>query len=247
MLRHVPIPETRHLDDYREHAGEEAVERLAEVARPLKGARLLNLSSTSFGGGVAELLYTHIPLLQDLGIDADWKVIEGSEEFFQITKLMHNALHGMPVPWSEKFEQTYLERVQANAERFDEEADFVMVHDPQPVALLGFLESAGRRTGKWVWRCHIDVSQPMEQVWSFVAIHAARYDAAVFTLEEFVRPGLPMRVAIIPPSIDPLSPKNAHLDRIVAEEILRPYGMDPDAAGGHPGVAVRPVEGPARA
>ena len=228
MLRHVPIAETRRLDDYREHAGDEAVDRLAEAARGLKGARLLNLSSTSFGGGVAELLYTHIPLLQDLGIDADWKLIEGSEEFFQITKLMHNALHGMAVPWSDGFEHTYLDRVKANADRFDEKADFVMVHDPQPVAMLGFLEEAGRRHGKWVWRCHIDVSQPMEQVWSFVAIHAARYEAAVFTLEEFVRPGLPMKVAAIPPSIDPLSPKNAHLDPIVTDEILRPYGMDTD-------------------
>jgi trehalose synthase len=191
VLRHVPIAEPRRLDDYREPAGEEAVERLADVASGLKGARLLNLSSTSFGGGVAELLYTHIPLLQDLGIDADWKLIEGSEEFFQITKLMHNALHGMAVPWSDAFEHTYLERVKTNADRFDEEADFVMVHDPQPAALLTFLEDEDRRQGKWVWRCHIDVSQPMEQVWSFVAMHVARYEAAIFTLEEFVRPGLP--------------------------------------------------------
>ena len=222
----MPVAEPRHLDDYRKSAGDEAVDRLAEVAAKLKGARLVNLSSTSFGGGVAELLYTHIPLLQDLGIDAEWKLIEGSEEFFQITKLMHNALHGMAVPWSDAFEQTYLDRVAANAERWDEEADLVMVHDPQPAALLTFLEEAGRRHGKWVWRCHIDVSQPMDQVWSFVAIHVARYDAAVFTLEEFVRPGLPMPVAVIPPSIDPLSPKNAPLDPIAVRAILKTYGMD---------------------
>jgi trehalose synthase len=226
VLRHVPIAEPRHLDDYREAAGEEAVERLAAAAARLKGARVLNLSSTSFGGGVAELLYTHIPLLQDLGIDADWKLIEGSEEFFQITKLMHNALHGMAVPWSEAFEHAYLDRVRANADRFHEGADFVMVHDPQPAAMLTFLEEEDRRKGHWIWRCHIDVSQPMEQVWSFVAVHVGRYDAAVFTLEEFVRPGLPMPVAVIPPSIDPLSPKNAPLDPLAVREILRPYGID---------------------
>ena len=226
VLRHVPVAEPRHLDDYRDPAGAEAVERLAAAAEGLKGARVLNLSSTSFGGGVAELLYTHIPLLQDLGIDADWKLIEGSEEFFQITKLMHNALHGMAVPWSEGFEHTYMERIRTNVDRFHEDADFVMVHDPQPAAMLTLLENDGRRQGRWVWRCHIDVSQPMEQVWSFLATHVARYDAAVFTLDEFVRPGLSVTVAVIPPSIDPLSPKNAQLDPLAVREILRPYGMD---------------------
>src|SRR5919106_6140959 len=118
------MPEPKRLEDYREPAGEEAVQRLSEAAGPLKGSRMIHLSSTSFGGGVAELLYTHIPLLQDLGIEAEWQLIDGSGEFFNVTKLMHNALQGMPVPWTEAFEQTYLERVRANAERFESEADF---------------------------------------------------------------------------------------------------------------------------
>ncbi len=124
------MPEPKRLDDYRDPAGEEAVERLAKAAEPLKGSRMIHLSSTAFGGGVAELLYTHIALLQDLGIDAEWQLIEGSDEFFNVTKLVHNALQGMAVPWTEAFEQIYLERVRANAERFDSEADFVFVHDP---------------------------------------------------------------------------------------------------------------------
>jgi trehalose synthase len=157
----------------------------------------------------------------------EWQLLDGSDEFFQMTKLVHNALQGMAVPWSEAFEQTYLERIAANAERFEADADFVFVHDPQPLALLTFIEEAGLRRGRWVWRCHIDLSQPMEQVWSVFAVHAARYDAAVFTVEDFVRPGFHEKVAVIPPSIDPLSPKNALLDDEAVREILTAYGVDP--------------------
>ncbi|MGH2696409.1 MAG: glycosyltransferase [Actinomycetota bacterium] len=227
MLRSIPIPDQRRLEDFRESAGEEAVERLREAAAPLKGSRLVQISSTSFGGGVSELLYSQVALLQDLGIDADWQLLEGSDEFFTVTKLVHNALQGMPVPWTDAFENTYLERVRSNAERFEPDADFVFVHDPQPVALLTFLEEMGRRRGRWVWRCHIDLSQPMEQVWSFYAVHVARYDAAVFTLEDFAKPGVAPRVSIIPPSIDPLSPKNTHLDPEAVREILEAYNIDP--------------------
>ena len=228
MLRSVPIPDQRRLEDFRESAGEEAVERLREAAAPLKGSRLVQVSSTSFGGGVSELLYSQIALLQDLGVEAEWQLLEGSEEFFTVTKLVHNALQGMPVPWTDAFESAYLDRVRSNAERFEPDADFVFIHDPQPVALSSFLEESGRRTGQWAWRCHIDLSQPMEQVWSFLAVHVARYDAAVFTLQDFVKPGVAPHVAIIPPSIDPLSPKNAYLDPDAVSEILVAYGIDPE-------------------
>lgn len=226
MLRTVPIPEPKRVDDYREDAGEEAIDALHRAADPLKGSRVLHVSSTSFGGGVAELLPTQVALLQDLGIDTEWQLIEGSEEFFAVTKLVHNALQGAGVPWNESLEATYLDRVSANAARVEVDADFVFVHDPQPLALLSFVEEQDERPGRWVWRCHIDLSHPMEAVWSFFAIHAARYDAAVFTVDEFVRPGLGPRIAVIPPSIDPLSPKNVRLEDESVFEIVSAYGID---------------------
>jgi trehalose synthase len=226
MLVSVPVPEAKHLDDYIDPAGEEAVARLREAAEPLKGSRMVHINATSFGGGVAELLATHVALFRDLGIDTDWQLIEGSEEFFAVTKLVHNALQGAGIPWTESMEATYLERMEANAHRFEDTADFVFAHDPQPAALLTFLEEAGRRHGKWVWRCHIDLSHPMETVWAFFANHVHKYDAAVFTMEDFVRPGITPRIAVIPPSIDPLSPKNGWLEPETIYEILQGYGID---------------------
>jgi trehalose synthase len=213
------------VDDFREAAGDDAVERLREAADPLKGSRLVHISSTSFGGGVAELLPTQVALLDDLGIHAEWQLLEGSDDFYAVTKLAHNALQGAGVPWTEAMETTYLDRVAANAARFEDDADFVFVHDPQPVALLTVLEEERPRHGKWVWRCHIDLSRPMEAVWSFFAMHVARYDTCVVTLEEYVQAGLPP-VAIVPPSIDPLSPKNTWLDHEAVWEILSAYGID---------------------
>ena len=213
------------VDDFREPAGDEAVDRLREAAAPLKGSRMVHVSSTSFGGGVAELLPTQVALLHDLGIDAQWQLLEGSDEFFAVTKLIHNALQGAGVPWSTAMEETYLERAAANAERFEDDGDFVFVHDPQPAGLLSAIEDREPRHGKWVWRCHIEMSRPMETVWSFLSVHVARYDACVVTLEEYAQPGLPP-VAVVPPSIDPLSPKNTWLDREAVWEILAAYGID---------------------
>jgi trehalose synthase len=176
---------------------------------------------------VAELLHTQVALLHDLGIDAQWRLLDGSDEFFAVTKLIHNGLQGGGVPWSAAMEQTYLERAAANAERFEDDADFVFVHDPQPLALLTFLDEGGGHHGRWVWRCHIEVAHPMEAIWAFLEPHARRYDATVVTLEEYAMPGLPA-VAVIPPSIDPLSPKNTSLDPDAVLEILSAYAVDTD-------------------
>jgi trehalose synthase len=227
MLPTVPVQPIR-LEDYREAAGDEAVDRLREVAEPFIGARVLHLNSTAFGGGVAELLFTHLGILQDLGIDASWQVLEGSDEYFTVTKFCHNGMQGADVPWTEEMAAIYLDRVRANAQEIADDYDVVFVHDPQPAAILACKEAAGSRHGSWIWRCHIDVSEPNADVWEFFAQYINRYDAVVFTVREYAQPNIRgPALAFIAPSIDPLSTKNSPLGNDVVQEVLHRYGVDP--------------------
>lgn len=219
----------RKLDDYAQDAGDEAVERLRAAAEPLRGLRLLQVNSTSFGGGVAELLTTHVPLLNDLGIETTWAVIEGSEAFFGVTKAIHNGLQGMDVGWTSGMEAVYREQMRLNADAFPEGYDVVLIHDPQPAGLIVALEEDGRREGTWLWRCHIDLSHPNGGVRSFLEPIANRYDAAIFTLQEFAQAGIAdPRLAFIPPSIDPTTDKNRSLPADQVTEVLRRYDVDPE-------------------
>jgi trehalose synthase len=226
VLATVPVPPKR-LDDYVDAAGQEAVDRLREVARPLAGSRILMLNSTAFGGGVAELLFTQVALLEDLGIETTWAVLEGSDEYFGVTKAVHNALQGAPIAWSPKMEAVYRERIKANAAELTETFDVVFVHDPQPAALIEVLEDEGRKQGRWLWRCHIDLSTPYAPVWAFFEPFVNRYDAAIFTMEAFLQPGVTTPVAFVPPSIDPISTKNAPINDETVHEVLAVYGIDP--------------------
>ncbi len=228
MLPTVPLADKR-VDDYAEAAGTEAVERLREAARPLRGARVLHVNSTAFGGGVAELLHAQLPLMQDLGLDMTWALIEGSDDYFFVTKSVHNALQGAEIPWTAHMRDVYWDRIRANAHELRDGFDFVFVHDPQPAALSTVLEEDGRLTGRWLWRCHIDLSAPFEPVWQFFEPIVDRYDAAIFTAVEYARPGLSHPVlAFIPPSIDPLSAKNIPLSDETTRKVLAGYGIDPD-------------------
>jgi trehalose synthase len=217
----------RHLDEYREVAGADAVDRLIAAAEPLVGARILNVSSTVFGGGVAELLMAQVALLNDLGVDTTWQVMEGSEAFATVTKFMHTALQGSEVPWDEDMVRIYEEVSQENADRlingFD--ADIVMVHDLQPAGIAGALDATGDRKGTWIWRCHVDASRPFAPVWNHLSGHVARHDASIFTMEGFVPPGHGTRVFVVPPSIDPLSAKNQWIDPDTVYEILHRFGV----------------------
>jgi len=223
VLPAVPVP-PRSVDELAEHAGEEAVSRLREAARALEGARILHVNSTNFGGGVAELLFTQVALMNDLGLATDWRLIHGHEDFFTVTKAVHNALQGATVPWTEHMQDLYLEQCRENAAEFTDDYDFVIVHDPQPAAILAILEEAGRRRGTWAWRCHIDLSNAFQPVWEFYAGYVARYEGAVFTMKDFVQQG--PDVFLIPPSIDPLSAKNAYVDADMTYELLSRYGVD---------------------
>src|SRR5207247_623791 len=140
------------------------------------GAASLHVTGTAFGGGVAELLFTQVGLMQDLGIDATWQVLEGSDDFFAVTKFVHNGLQGAEVPWTEDMARIYLDRVRDNASQIEDGYDYVFMHDPQPAAVLSFKDEDGARHGKWLWRCHIDVSVPEPEVWQFFSGLVNRYD-----------------------------------------------------------------------
>ncbi|HVH53804.1 MAG TPA: glycosyltransferase [Actinomycetota bacterium] len=228
MLPTVPLAD-KHVDEYAAPAGEEAVERLRKAAKPFAGATMLHLNSTAYGGGVAELLQSQLPLLNDLGIQATWALLEGSDDYYADTKSVHNALQGAEVPWTEEMRSAYWDRIRANAAEFTDGYDYVFVHDPQPAALLTVLEEEGLRSGRWVWRCHIDLSTPFRPVWEFFEPIVNRYDAAIFTMEDFAQPGVTdPELAFIPPSIDPCSTKNLDLAEETITNVLHTYGIDPN-------------------
>ncbi len=229
MLEHVPLL-PKQLSDYAPIVGEAAIERIRALAEPLQGARVLHVNATAYGGGVAELLATHVPLLRSAGLDAQWHVIHGTDEFFQVTKTVHNALQGASVEWTPAMQKIYLERVLDNALQMEEEYDFVVMHDPQPAAMLSFLQDRMPTLaddGKWIWRCHIDLTDANPEVWEFYRPYVERYDASVWTMPEFVPSSLTMdRVVYAPPCIDPLSVKNLDLALPFANELARQYGID---------------------
>ena len=219
-------PVTGLLDRYAEQAGLDAIEQLRQLARLLTGLKVVHVNSTRTGGGVAEILDAMVPLMQELGLDTSWEVIEGNEDFFTCTKSFHNALQGKSLDIPPRLLRAYEDVNAMNAERLRpvlEEADVVFVHDPQPAPLLS--HCPGRR-GKWIWRCHIDLSHPYRPVWKYVRRFLPGYDASVFSLDAFAQP-MPHPVYLIPPSIDPLSEKNLPLDPETVRKVLEEFGIDP--------------------
>jgi len=212
---------------YESVVGAEVLDQLVQLARPLTGARLLQVNSTRAGGGVAEILHRLIPLLRELGLDAQWEVIEGDADFYQVTKSFHNALQGNRVEVSAAQLDHYLEVNRENAARLARplaEADFVFVHDPQPAALLRFTT---QRRGRWIWRCHIDASRPARAVWKFLRELVRAHEASVFSLAAFAQP-LPHPQYLIAPSIDPLAEKNIDLPAAEIASVAASFGLDPD-------------------
>ncbi len=216
------------LDDYAKIAGQKVIDQLLQLAKPLKNIKIVHVNSTKMGGGVAEILTKMIPLTHNLGIEnCFWEVIEGSNEFFHCTKSFHNALQGdkklPPKSYFDAFESTNAE----NAKRLRpilEDADIVIIHDPQPLALI---EHFPERKGKWIWRCHIDASRPFRPVWNYLKTFIEKYDATIFSLAEFCHP-LPNPMFVILPSIDPLSDKNVDLTELKIRETVELFGIDPE-------------------
>ena len=215
----------RSISAYEGVVPDEIMEALYSESKWLRGARVLHLNATPFGGGVSEILRSAVPLLNDLGLHAEWRVIHGNGRFFDVTKAMHNGLQGDPKGITEAEMEIYLETSHANAQALQVDYDYIFVHDPQPVAILSMID---RGAAKWVWRCHIDTSKPNPTVWGFLHPFMKAYDAVVYTMPEFVPKDADMNhVAIIPPAIDPLSPKNMNLPIAMAREILDYIGINP--------------------
>jgi len=157
VLQQVEL-EPKQLSDYRPIVGDEVIAEIEKLAAPLKGARVVHVNATAFGGGVAEMLVTLVPLMRDVGLDARWQIIEGEDEFFNVTKACHNGLQGMDISLTKEMREIWQRYNEMNAAKFEGEYDFVIVHDPQPAGLLRY---HGREAGKhWAWRCHIDTSHP---------------------------------------------------------------------------------------
>lgn len=211
---------------YLKIAGKEAIDQLIQLAKPLADLKIVHVNSTKIGGGVAEILVKMIPLTHDLGIkNCTWEIIQGNSDFFQCTKTLHNAIQGNKVEPTELDLYVYENINSQNAERlrpFLEDADIVVIHDPQPLALINHFP---QRKGKWIWRCHIDASNPFPSVWSYLKKYIEKYDAAVFSLAEFCRP-LSIPMFVILPSIDPLSEKNICLPEEEIKKHVELFGID---------------------
>ena len=211
------------LENYTEVVGAGEIEELRALAKPLRGRSVEMINSTAVGGGVAEILNRLVPLAEELDLGIRWDVIKGAEEFFDVTKSFHNALHGEPYLAKPRDFEIFLRYNEQNRATLPLEAEFVVIHDPQPAALID-----ARKTGPnhWVWRCHIDLSRPNRAVWAFLEKFVSRYDGAMFSSPEFSRQ-LPIPQYLFYPAIDPLSEKNCPLDSEFIAQVLHRYQIDP--------------------
>ena len=209
------------LKDYERIIGKEEIERIEGIAGDLKGIRVIHVNATSFGGGVAELLYTLVPLMRSVGVDAQWEVLEAPQEFFNVTKKLHNTLQGADVEITDEEWDLYMKVNEENAEKLNLSADILVVHDPQPAAIPLFMKNRPRL----IWRCHIDLSSPNERVWRRMSEILEPYEKMLFHLREYFPEEFENRAVEFPPSIDPLSEKNREMSEKEIEGILRRFDI----------------------
>ena len=211
------------LDDYSGVVGAGEIDEMRALAKPLSGRTVQMVNSTAVGGGVAEMLNRLVPLAEELGLNIRWEVMTGGDDFFEVTKAFHNALHGEPYhPEPAHFEifRAYNEQ---NVKRIPLDAEFVIIHDLQPA---GLIQARQHKTGRWIWRCHIDLSHPNPSVWSFLESYVSQYDGAIFSSPQFARQ-LPIPQHLFYPAIDPLSEKNRELEPEFIMQVLTRYSIDP--------------------
>lgn len=210
------------IDDYIPIVGQSVIDDLKSLASRLEGKIIQHINSTSVGGGVAEILNRMVPLLRELGVDTKWDVIRGGIEFFDVTKKFHNALHGRKEEITQRDFEIFMETSKMNIEEVNTYGDILFIHDPQPIALI-----KKKANNKWIWRCHIDISNADQKVWKFLEKFVISYDAVVFSNPGFSQ-RLPVRQFLVSPSIDPLSDKNKELPQEVIDSVLKKYDISQD-------------------
>src|SRR3954454_1507094 len=213
------------LADYTHIVGRPLVDEIRTLAEPLQGHKVLHVSDTAFGGGVSEILYTLVPLMRDVGLGVECHVIYGREEFFNATKLLHNALQGAPDDLSEEQWQTWEKYNEMNARELASDWDVIIVHDPQPAAMHSLVPEKAKH---WVWRCHIDLSTPNPATIEHLLPYLETYPTSVFHMPEYVPDGMNGSVHVVPPAIDPLAPKNMALSPEDAVYVCNQFGLDVD-------------------
>ncbi|MBJ7347939.1 MAG: glycosyltransferase [Thermoleophilaceae bacterium] len=224
MLQPVTVG-SKTLSDYAHLVGRPLVDEITELAEQLNGLKVLHLSATAFGGGVSEILYTLVPLMRDVGIDAQWQIIVGQEEFFNVTKLMHNSIQGADESPSDEQWDIFERYNLINARELDAGWDVVIVHDPQPA---GVRMMAPDKATSWIWRCHIDVSTPNPDMIARLMPMIQGYDAHLFHSPTYVPEGLEGNINLVPPAIDPLAPKNMALSPVDARYVCAQFDIDVD-------------------
>ncbi|HEY1265145.1 MAG TPA: glycosyltransferase [Terriglobales bacterium] len=211
-----------HLDDYASIVGAAELNELRFLARELKNKTVKVVNSTAVGGGVAEMLNRLVPLLSELEVSTHWDVITGGNDFFEVTKAFHNALHGSDYQLTKQAQEIFLMYNEQNRQRMQFTEDVIVIHDPQPAALVNARDGS---RGRWVWRCHLDLSNPHPQVWGFLRPFIERYDATIFSSQSFARQ-LPIPQYLFYPCIDPLSQKNKELDDSFIQRVCDEFGID---------------------
>jgi trehalose synthase len=224
VLKNVEF-EPKRFDDYEDHVPAQLRNEIRDLSQRLRNTRVLQINSTAVGGGVAELLRSEIPLMNDLGLEATWQIMDPKPAFFDVTKKIHNGLQGDPLDLRPQEWALYEETNQHLAATINpRDWDAILIHDPQPAACLQFMDERG--LGSWIWRCHIDLSQPNPTYARRFLDYTTPYDATVFSMREYALPGLDPQATIIAPGIDPLAPKNAPLDPDAARDIVQSFGID---------------------
>jgi len=212
------------LEDYKEIVGVNVIGEIHRKASKLYGKHILHINSTYQGGGVAEILNSFVPLMNDIGIDAGWRIVHGNPDFFTITKKYHNALQGEPIHFTEMKKQLYMQANENFSTYTHIDHDCVIIHDPQPLPLIKFY----KKRQPWIWRCHVDLSDPNERLWEFLSTFMLRYDIIILSNEEYRKKDFPVEQRIVYPAIDPLTSKNMEISDKDVSKYLKKFGVSTD-------------------